>query len=254
MPCATNSAFSLVRRGASARLIVCFGCSCGDCGPVGGSADADPARHRRSFASRKRTSMLAWSPATPWKTTNRSSMSRTDSAYGAENCLWGAPRIHGELLKLGLAVSERTVSRYLSGRPTTRSQTWRTFFAPCHFGGQILSPVMSADEEDIAFDASDASYRAAPTIDASCASIHGPNVDWGRSLQPSSFGVRLAQHHLPDCTPARNGGGRDPPRHLPLQSASRRRRRPFVVRANSTCATGGRMRSICRRVLDHVRS
>jgi len=32
----------------------------------------------------------------------------------AENCLWGAPRIHGELLKLGITISERTVSRYLS--------------------------------------------------------------------------------------------------------------------------------------------
>src|ERR1051326_1951240 len=31
----------------------------------------------------------------------------------SENCLWGAPRIHGELLKLGIEVSERTVSRYL---------------------------------------------------------------------------------------------------------------------------------------------
>src|SRR5215469_13888931 len=30
-----------------------------------------------------------------------------------ENPLWGAPRIHGELLKLGFEVSERTVSRYL---------------------------------------------------------------------------------------------------------------------------------------------
>jgi putative transposase len=48
----------------------------------------------------------------------------------AANHLWGAPRIHGELLKRGIAVSERTVSRYLQGRPTTRSQTWRPFFAP----------------------------------------------------------------------------------------------------------------------------
>ena len=45
----------------------------------------------------------------------------------AENCLWGAPRIHGELLKLGITVSERTVSRYLHDRPAIRSQTWRTF-------------------------------------------------------------------------------------------------------------------------------
>ena len=47
----------------------------------------------------------------------------------ADNFLWGAPRIHGELLKLGITVSERTVSRYLPGRLTPPSQTWRTFFA-----------------------------------------------------------------------------------------------------------------------------
>jgi hypothetical protein len=34
-----------------------------------------------------------------------------------ENPSWGAPRIHGELLKLGFEVSERTVSRYLPKRP-----------------------------------------------------------------------------------------------------------------------------------------
>jgi putative transposase len=45
----------------------------------------------------------------------------------AANPLWGAPRIHGELCKLGLAVSERTVSR-LPRRPRRlSSQTWRTF-------------------------------------------------------------------------------------------------------------------------------
>ena len=38
-----------------------------------------------------------------------------------ENCLWGAPRIHGELLRLGIVVSERTVSRYLPDRLTRRS-------------------------------------------------------------------------------------------------------------------------------------
>ena len=45
------------------------------------------------------------------------------------NPLWGAPRIHGELLKLGLSVSERTVSRYLPDRLRAPSQTWRTFLA-----------------------------------------------------------------------------------------------------------------------------
>jgi len=43
------------------------------------------------------------------------------------NPLWGAPRIHGELLKLGIDVAERTVSRLLPKRRTPPSQTWRTF-------------------------------------------------------------------------------------------------------------------------------
>jgi len=41
--------------------------------------------------------------------------------------LWGAPRIHGELLKLGIRISEATVSKYLPRRSKPPSQTWRTF-------------------------------------------------------------------------------------------------------------------------------
>src|SRR5262245_51103172 len=87
----------------------------------------------------------------------------------AENCLSGAPRIHGELLKLGFAISERTVSRYLSGGPRTRSQTWRTFLSN-HFGqAYIRLPMMvaDADHEDIVVDASEVSSCAALSIDAS---------------------------------------------------------------------------------------
>jgi putative transposase len=43
------------------------------------------------------------------------------------NPLWGAPRIHGELCKVGVEVSERTVSRLLRSRDRPPSQTWRTF-------------------------------------------------------------------------------------------------------------------------------
>ena len=45
------------------------------------------------------------------------------------NPLWGAPRIHGELLKLGIDVSETTVSKYIIKRRGPPSQTWRTFLA-----------------------------------------------------------------------------------------------------------------------------
>lgn len=45
------------------------------------------------------------------------------------NPLWGAPRIHGELLKLGIDVSQTTVSKYLVRDRKPPSQTWRTFLA-----------------------------------------------------------------------------------------------------------------------------
>ena len=45
------------------------------------------------------------------------------------NPLWGAPRIHGELLKLGLEASQATVAKYMPRRTRPPSQTWRTFLA-----------------------------------------------------------------------------------------------------------------------------
>jgi hypothetical protein len=65
-----------------------------------------------------------------------------------ENRLWGAPRIHGELLKLGFAVAQSTVAKYMAstdGRPC--GQRWGTFLrnhlpqiaavdlfvVPCHY-------------------------------------------------------------------------------------------------------------------------
>jgi len=44
-----------------------------------------------------------------------------------ENPLWGAPRIHGELLKLGFEIAESTVSKYMIRHRGPPSQTWRTF-------------------------------------------------------------------------------------------------------------------------------
>jgi putative transposase len=44
-----------------------------------------------------------------------------------ENPLWGAPRIHGELLKLGIDISETSVGKYMRRHPRPPSQTWRTF-------------------------------------------------------------------------------------------------------------------------------
>jgi putative transposase len=43
------------------------------------------------------------------------------------NPLWGAPRIHGELQKLGIEISQATVSKYVVRHRAQPSQTWRTF-------------------------------------------------------------------------------------------------------------------------------
>ena len=44
-----------------------------------------------------------------------------------ENLLWGAPRVHGELLKLGSGVAQSTVATYMVKRRGSPSQGWRTF-------------------------------------------------------------------------------------------------------------------------------
>ena len=43
------------------------------------------------------------------------------------NRLWGAPRIHGELLRSGIEVAQSTVAKYMARGGRGRSQTWRTF-------------------------------------------------------------------------------------------------------------------------------
>lgn len=41
--------------------------------------------------------------------------------------MWGAPRIHGELLKLGIVISQSTVANYMVKRRGPPSQSWRAF-------------------------------------------------------------------------------------------------------------------------------
>jgi hypothetical protein len=43
------------------------------------------------------------------------------------NPLWGSPRIHGELLKLGIEVAQSTAAKYMARRGGGSSQTWKTF-------------------------------------------------------------------------------------------------------------------------------
>ena len=83
--------------------------------------------HRQGFRLvwRARSAAAAKRPQVPAETV------ALIQRLAAENQLWGAERIRGELLKLGIRVSKRTVQRHLRAarppRPPGRGQTWGTF-------------------------------------------------------------------------------------------------------------------------------
>jgi transposase InsO family protein len=52
------------------------------------------------------------------------------------NPLWGAPRIHGERLQLGIKITELTVAKYMVRHRKPPSPTWRTFL-PYHVNGMV---------------------------------------------------------------------------------------------------------------------
>src|SRR5262249_48808458 len=86
------------------------------------------ARHDPAVASGRISGLLAqeisWSPRRPRVSRELRELIQRMSK---ENPLWGAPRIHGELLKLGFEIAESTVSKYMIRRRGPPSQTWRTF-------------------------------------------------------------------------------------------------------------------------------
>src|SRR6266581_888615 len=89
--------------------------------------------HRQGFR-------LYWA----WKSRRRVGRPGIDSeikklirAMSQANPLWGGPRIHGELLKLGIDVSQATVSRLMPKRSGPSSQTWRGFLD--NHVGQLVS-------------------------------------------------------------------------------------------------------------------
>jgi putative transposase len=71
-----------------------------------------------------------------WKSRRRSGrppvsadVRRLIRTMSKDNPLWGAPRIHGELLKLSFDISQATVAKYMARPTVSPSQSWRTFLA-----------------------------------------------------------------------------------------------------------------------------
>jgi hypothetical protein len=69
-----------------------------------------------------------------WKSRSRGGRPRIDAELRAlirrmsiDNPLWGVPRIHGELVKLGFEVAQSTVAKYMAKRLGPACQGWRTF-------------------------------------------------------------------------------------------------------------------------------
>jgi hypothetical protein len=62
------------------------------------------------------------------------------------NPLWGAPRIHGELLKLGIDIGQTSVAKYMARRRRPPSQGWRTFLLNHADGDRLDRPLRRSDD------------------------------------------------------------------------------------------------------------
>ena len=80
--------------------------------------------HRKGFRLYWRWKSKSGHPGRPKTSTEIRDLIRQMSMA---NTLWGAPRVHVELLKLGIVVSQGTVGRYMPWRPKVPSPTWRSF-------------------------------------------------------------------------------------------------------------------------------
>jgi hypothetical protein len=151
----------------------------------------------------------------------------------AENRLWGAPRIHGELLKLGLVVSERTVSRYLGNSRIAPSQTWRTFFAN-HFDQLAVTlPVMfcgGSDEEHDIDACGGLPRRDSVSGERSYVRDQWSPVPWHLSPQRTLTDRRIGQAHIHHRRCEHSCSGNDPPgaQADAFDATAYRRRLPFV--------------------------
>jgi transposase InsO family protein len=65
-----------------------------------------------------------------------------------DNALWGAPRIHGELLKLRISVGQSTVTKYMAKRRRPPSQSWKTFLRN-HAEGIVALDLFVAPTADL---------------------------------------------------------------------------------------------------------
>lgn len=132
-PCGISFACSNDRRAggfAYHASTVCSGLGSRESGPVGVRRSSSSHLTPSSPASARIPSVLGVEePPQDGSADARSRRPRTDSRDGRYQSALGAPRIHGELLKLGFTIAQTTVAKHMDRRRPRPSQTWRTFLA-----------------------------------------------------------------------------------------------------------------------------
>src|SRR6202040_4474850 len=87
-----------------------------------------PAQDPAALASCRFSPLLALEISQSGRATaNQADLRALIRRMSVENVLWGAPRIHGELLKLGFAVAQSTVAKYMAKKGDPSGQSWGTF-------------------------------------------------------------------------------------------------------------------------------
>src|SRR6266404_737480 len=87
----------------------------------------DPTRVRRPSRCLRRSALTPDSGSLGGRPRIAADLRALIRRMSAENPLWRAPRMHGELLKLGFEVAQSSVAKYMVNRCGLPSQGWRTF-------------------------------------------------------------------------------------------------------------------------------
>ena len=144
----------------------------------------------------------------------------------SENETWGAPRIHGELAKLGFSDSERTVSRYLPrirpGRGTIRA--WGTFLRNHR---EALAAMDFFTVPTVTYPPRPAEDRPLRYYGASDGGLGNPAAPGGVSVRYRAvlLGVRPRFDLLRECHLGDSRDGRRAEAHRRAESLAERRRR-----------------------------
>jgi hypothetical protein len=112
------------------------------------------------------------------------------------NPLWGAPRIHGELLKLGIDVGQTTVAKYMARGRQPPSQGWKTFLHNHADGHRVDGPIRGSNNLiPAALRAADTASRSPPNPVAGSDRVPNSRMDFAPAHRGLWLESSAAIHH-----------------------------------------------------------